>query len=412
MLVAVALALTAGAGQSSAASSGLAAGARGIEAYGSPSASAPADTSRWEAALLPAISYDADEGFGYGVLGAVYEYGNDGRPPYRFTVQPQVLRTTGGRRDYEVFFDAPGRLVPGWHLTAEGFREQLLSAPFYGIGNETAFEPDRTDRHPHFYQYQRTRTEGAFTVQRPLGDRTLRLLAGWRIGRSAFDPHADATPGSNRFLDWRNDASPSGHDWLSAPRVGLVWDGRDRKVGTRRGIWSELLLERALPVLGSDHGFTRLTGLFRHYRPLSERFVAAVRLIGRQILGDPPFHELSRIQTSRETLDGLGGSDTVRGVPKHRFVGRGLLAANLLVRGRLFSLQLLGREIDVLGTVFTDGGRVWTDRIVLAEAYRSWHGGFGGGLRLRSGRSLVAGAEVAHGAETGTPIYVRFGYLF
>ena len=57
---------------------------------------------------LPALNFDADEGFGYGVILAAYGY--DGSAvSYRWTIQPTVFLTTQGRRDYTLFFDAPAR---------------------------------------------------------------------------------------------------------------------------------------------------------------------------------------------------------------------------------------------------------------------------------------------------------------
>ena len=68
----------------------------------------------WEPNGLPAINYDSDEGFGYGVLLELYNYGSGGYAPYRFTLQPTVFLTTGGRRDFTLFFDAPHLLPAGW----------------------------------------------------------------------------------------------------------------------------------------------------------------------------------------------------------------------------------------------------------------------------------------------------------
>ena len=50
----------------------------------------PAPTG-WEPAGLPALNYDSDEGFGYGVLLELYNYGDGGYSPYRFTLQPTVF---------------------------------------------------------------------------------------------------------------------------------------------------------------------------------------------------------------------------------------------------------------------------------------------------------------------------------
>ena len=72
----------------------------------------------WEPTGLPALNYDSDEGFGYGVLFELYNYGDGGYSPYRFTIQPTVFLTTGGRREFSLFFDAPHWLPEGWRINA------------------------------------------------------------------------------------------------------------------------------------------------------------------------------------------------------------------------------------------------------------------------------------------------------
>ena len=57
---------------------------------------------------MPAINFDSDEGFGYGVVVELYRYGEgDEFDPYLLTLQPTVLLSTEGRRDFTVFFDTP-----------------------------------------------------------------------------------------------------------------------------------------------------------------------------------------------------------------------------------------------------------------------------------------------------------------
>src|ERR1044071_8958972 len=76
------------------------------------SAAAAQQPRRLEISGLPALNFDADEGFGYGAIVEMYRYGAPGLP-YRYTLQPTVFLTTQGRRDFTVFFDAPG-LIDQW----------------------------------------------------------------------------------------------------------------------------------------------------------------------------------------------------------------------------------------------------------------------------------------------------------
>src|SRR5688572_14474254 len=93
---------------------------------------APAETG-WEWFGLPALNFNSDEGFGYGALLELYNYGS-GAKPYRFMIRPLVLITTKGRRDVAVVFDAPQLLPLGWRLDAYAGREQQLAMPYYGVG--------------------------------------------------------------------------------------------------------------------------------------------------------------------------------------------------------------------------------------------------------------------------------------
>src|ERR1051325_11678709 len=160
---------------------------------------------------VPALNFDADEGFGYGVILALSDYGA-GRLPYRYTVQPTVFLTTQGRRDFTVFLDAPALLPNRWRLSAFGGREQQLSTPYYGIGNATAYDPTiETGSTRYFYRYGRDRLCASAELQHPLGHSAARLLVGAGASREVID----ATPfDSGTTLVQREaagHATPTGH---------------------------------------------------------------------------------------------------------------------------------------------------------------------------------------------------------
>src|SRR5882672_2530890 len=93
----------------------------------------------WEFVGLPALNYNTDEGFGYGVLAEIYNYGN-GLQPYKYTIQPTIFLTTKGRRDVVLFFDAPHVLPNDWRFDVSAAREQQLATPYYGVGNSTGYD--------------------------------------------------------------------------------------------------------------------------------------------------------------------------------------------------------------------------------------------------------------------------------
>ena len=90
---------------------------------------------------VPAINFDSDEGFGYGVIAELYHYGDGGYAPYKWTLQPTIFLTTQGRRDGYAFFDAPHLLGEGWRLGGFAGYERQIATPYYGVGNASEYDP-------------------------------------------------------------------------------------------------------------------------------------------------------------------------------------------------------------------------------------------------------------------------------
>ena len=359
---------------------------------------------------IPALNFDADEGLGYGVILQLYAY-DGSAATYRWTVQPTVFLTTEGRRDYTVFFDAPSRPEHPWRITGFAGREQQLATPYYGLGNSTAYDPAlETGSTRYFYRYGRDRLRATGDVQHALGRPSLRGLfgAGFSTDRIDLTPFDSGTTLIEHDLS--NKQPPTGH--TNYLRAGLTWDSRDREIGTHTGSWADLIVQRVDRALGATNDYTRSTLTVRHYQPFGERVTLANRLLAQQVSGDAPFYALTEIQTTQKSQDGLGGSSTVRGIPKDRYVGKGTLVSNNEIRWRAADFALHGRESSLVLSGFVDAGRVWDDNIDLGGALRELHAGYGGGVRLAFGSSFVIATDVGHSAQSTAPIYIGLGYQF
>jgi len=359
---------------------------------------------------VPALNFDADEGFGYGAVVAISDYGARA-VPYRYTLQPTVFLTTGGRRDFTIFLDAPALLPKHWRLSAFAGREQQLAAPYYGIGNSTAYDASlETGSTRYFYRYGRDRARATADLQHSLGNPSARLLLGAGASREVID----LTPfDSGRTLIAAERAGagmPTGR--VNYVRVGLIWDTRDREIGPHSGTWADIIAQRATSALGATNDFTRWTATVRRYQPLSGRVTFAQRVVLQNASGDVPFYELATVQTEFKPQDGIGGSSTVRGLPKDRYVGRGLALSNSEFRWRAADFRLRGRPSSVVLSSFADVGRVWEKGLDLSTAFEGLHAGFGVGARLAFGSSFVVAADVGHSAQSTAPIYIGLGYLF
>ena len=363
-----------------------------------------------EVSGVPALNFDADEGFGYGVILAFYGY--DASPTsYRWTVQPTVFLTTEGRRDYTLFFDAPARPEHQWRFTGFAGREQQLSAPYYGLGNESAYDASLEQGSTrYFYRYGRDRSRATADVQHAVWNPALRVLLGAgasidRINLTPFDSGHTLIQG-----ELSNRTPATGH--TNYVRAGLTWDTRDREIGTQSGTWADVIVQRADRSLGASDDYTRWTATARHYQPLGARLTLANRLLVQNTTGDAPFYILSEVQTTQKPQDGLGGSSTVRGLPKDRYVGKGITVSNNELRWRAADFALRGRPSSLVLSGFVDAGRVWADGVDFSTATRDLHAGYGAGARLAFGSSFVIATDVGHSSQSTAPIYIGLGYLF
>jgi hypothetical protein len=369
----------------------------------------------WELAGLPSLSYDADEGVGYGALAELYRH-REGVRPYVWTLQPLVEMSTRGRRDITLFFDAPHLLPGGWRVDGFLGSERHLATPYYGIGNETPYDPDRDaaeGESPYYYRFGRDRQRLALTFQRPLGGTALRLLVGGGAAHTSVDafPFDGGTTLLADELAAGGASLPGG--WSNHLRGGVIHDTRDREMGATRGSWSEALVQRFDEWLGSDHAYTRWTLTDRRYLPLrAERLVLANRLLLQGVSGDAPFYDLSVVQTSFKQQEGLGGAKTVRGLPKNRYVGQGLFLWNLEARTRAADFEVRNIPFHLVVSAFVDQGRVWEGPVRVDEVLSDLHRGLGGGVRLGMRENFVVALDVGHSAQSTAAVYIGLGYLF
>ena len=360
---------------------------------------------------LPALNFDADEGFGYGAIIQYYDYGTAGVEPYRFSLQPTLFLTTRGRRDATLFLDAPHLLPNGWRVGAQLAREQQLTAPYYGIGNATvALESATKAPNPYFYRFGRTVLRANADFQHELVVPALRVLLG--AGARTADVKTVPYDSGTTLL-----AQQSGKRTLPTAdtryaRIGLVWDTRDREIGPHSGNWSELLVQRAGRVLGGDQVFTRITGSVRQYIPIGARVTLAERVVMQELRGAPAISEVFAVQSSYRDDEVLGGATSVRGIPKNRYVGKSVAFANSELRWSAASFGILGRPAQLVLSGFADAGRVWTDGLDFSQIASDLHVGYGGGARVAIGPSFVVATDVGHSSLSTAAVYIGLGYLF
>ena len=380
----------------------------GVAAQQPTTQPAPVETG-WEWFGLPTVNFNSDEGFGYGALLELYNYGN-GVKPYRFMIRPLVLFTTKGRRDVALVFDAPRLLPTGWRLDAFLGREQQLATPYYGVGNATVNDTTLSDPpDDYFYRYGKTQFRAAVNVQRNI-QRSARLVGG--VG--FLNVTTDKTPfdSGTTLVQAQQTAASSDGDKQVYVRGGVVLYTRDREIGPTKGYWIDLLGQRAFTE--QTFGFSRVTFSARGYAPLTSRLVFAQRAVVQQVSSDVPFFELATLQSMQpgsSLPEGLGGSGSVRGLSKNRYIGKGIAFSNSELRWRATDFKLRGKTAYLVASAFFDAGRVWDGNIDAGEMFSDLHAGYGGGLRLGLGPSFLIAFDLGKSSES-TQIYIGLGYPF
>ena len=261
---------------------------------GHPQAPARTPVTGWEWFGLPALNYNTDEGFGYGVLAEIYNYGN-GLQPYKYTIQPTIFLTTKGRRDVVLLFDAPHVLPNGWRFAVTAAREQQLANPYYGVGNSTVYDStNERAPNPYYYRFEKVQVRLFADVQHSLGTSPARFL----VGAGLADVKTDATPfdSGTTLLATQLAGAPAPKGRVGFVRVGLVWDTRDKEIGPTSGTWADLLVQRVDGAFGATSDFTRVTGTVRRYVPIRSNLILAMRVLAQQASGDVPLYELTNLQ--------------------------------------------------------------------------------------------------------------------
>lgn len=360
---------------------------------------------------LPALNYDADEGYGYGALVQYYEYGDGSAAPYKFSLQPTVFFTTRGRRDVTLFLDAPHLLPDEWRLGFQLAREQQRAAPYYGVGNNTvALDIPANSPNPYYYRFERTVLRTNVDLQHPLIVPALRFLLG--VGARGADVRTVPYDSGTTLLEQQTGLAALPRINTRYARVGLVFDTRDREIGSHTGNWSEVLVQRAGRVLGGDQVFTRITGTVRQYLPLGPDLTLAERVVMQTTRGDPAVSEIFSLQSSFRDDEFLGGATSIRGIPKNRYVGKGVAFANSELRWSAAQFALRGRPTVLVLSGFVDAGRVWTDGVEVSQSFSDLHVGYGGGVRLAIGPTFVVAGDVGHSSLSAAAVYVGLGYVF
>jgi len=355
---------------------------------------------------VPVVAFNSDTGFGVGLVVSAYIYGKDFRP-YRHGLTAQFFATTTGFQGHYITWDAPHLLGPVRVEAHLEFHKDLY-APYYGPGNATF--PGRSlvgaDR---FFGYENVWTWDWLRFRvKPFGDAApVTLYAGYQYKYFWITPYA----GSN--LDQQ---APRGVDGgrNGAVFAGVLFDTRDDEQNAHSGFLLQLAGRVARRETASLYDYQGVTAGVRMFFSLwTPRLVLGIHGLADHLWGDVPFWEWNQVG-GISSVEGLGGLDTLRGVPRNRYGGNTKAYGNVELRWATVEIPWGPAPLQIGLSGFYDTGRVWQPGQANGKFLDPtlWHSGAGGGLRLMR-RAAVIRADFGVDLATGrTGVYIAFGQLF
>ncbi len=187
------------------------------------------------------------------------------------------------------------------------------------------------------------------------------------------------------------------------------------------GIWTELVLFNSF---SSDFNFGKLSFTHRQYFTIVPQDLSLAYRAGYQgvVYGDAPFYLLPYMVFSyfpSSSIDGFGGSRSIRGLMRNRLVADGVVYGNVELRYKFVRFKFIKQNWYLAVNPFFDFGRTVQKRKFSTNGVplevndseyfnakaENFHLSFGSGFRIAMNENFVIAAEL------GIPIDKRDGKI-
>lgn len=407
----------------------------------------------WNFGPLPVVSYDTDLGFQYGATCDIFYYGDGSRyPRYDFKMNVEASRHTGGSSVLRFYGDFP-YLIKNTKLFLDLSYFMAKKYDFFGFNGYLAPSEDPysgLDMGKSAYHFlNRSQFRFVGSMQRPFFDvKNLYWTAGLayyntKIDRIEMEGYEDQITLYERYLAEdiiKEDEANGGNS--TQIRLGMVYDSRNHNTIPSRGIYIEGTFTAA-PDFIDRRGYDNLsfTLLWRQYVPVfADKLVFAYRIGAQNLLaGKTTWFMMNNLNTlffHKMYTEGLGGSNTVRGIDRNRVMGPGFAFANFELRWRIVSFQFINQNWMIGLNPFFDAGMVTqktreeemsqAEEVVLPDngILPRLHSGkneiphltFGCGLKIIMNTNFVLSIDFAKALDKrdGDKLktYIGFNYIF
>lgn len=354
----------------------------------------------WVWSGLPAVSYSSDLGFQYGAFGHTYFYGDGSTyPKYLHDIGWELSHFTGGRTRAYLSYDSSS-VIPGLRLNGS---VTYMNDPMYGFygfnGGAQLFSSDIASNQEYnplnfsaadniayglmginplapavnYYGMRRDMLRILADIQGTIAP-NLRWAAGvsfWNFAMGDFAEKFGYDLNSTlykHYQDWGviKDAEAKGGSRIEM-KAGVVYDTRDFEAAPNRGTWLEVYANGSPDLFGDGFNYLKLSAHLRQYYtlPISWKgggmvFAYHVAYQGT-VAGEAPFYIQQNVSTLvlRQMIsEGMGSSNTIRGLHANRLIGDGYAWANAELRIKLVSFKALGQFFYVGINPFFDCGSI------------------------------------------------------
>jgi hypothetical protein len=393
--------------------------------------------------FIPAIGWDAEEGFTLGGMAQIFNNGARDDPFFRTAPYRSKLFVGGVVTSEEILrlftrLDIPYLRDSPYRFRIDAALEKNDVNNYFGLGDDgldlvspiSPFEEyvefddyqddldrilDPTDpEYPTegecegaeggpctFTRYNKFMSRDIIAVvslERDLLGGLLRPLLGLQVRYIDIDDYtgervepigggSKATSATTKLREDHDAGLIEGFDggWDNYIKLGLAYDSRNFEPNPSRGIFAEVVAAFSSEILGSDYNYQRATfsaSFFHDFlaeRETVQQLIFATRGTYNMQFGNTPFFELARLGFSDYDRRGVGGFQTLRGYKLNRFVGRSAAVLSGEMRWFFAEKYLWGQHLKPGLAIFGEGGRSFDD---VELHFRDWKGGFGVGFRL------------------------------
>lgn len=395
---------------------------------------------------LPAIGYNSDNGFRYGLLGYVYDYGDGSTyPDYKKSIYAEWSRTTKGTGKNNIIYEDNDFLGTRMNFLADVNYATEKSIDFYGFnGYQTLYNSAYEDQDSPeyisraYYRIGRKMWRIMLNLQGQTSIEHLKWFTGLMFfdidvtapdieklnkGKSGKDLLPAATPETNIYLDYVSKGyikeSEAGGGRATFIKGGIIYDSRDVISCPTRGFWNELYIGIAPACFGTGETYTTLSASVREYFPvISDRLILTYRLAANLLIGgEMPFYLLPFYFDSKYIYDGIGGVKTVRGLKRDRLQGDGYAFGNFEARWKFLKTKVLNQDLYLALSAFYDAGVITDKYNTSAPKYDNerLHNALGGGFRIALNNNFVVSVDFGrcldtHDGDNG--LYIDLGWLW